>query len=164
MTKEEKEIVRSRVERAVRFMREKNPFLTNAVIGELTDISENSLERILSGTAQANPKWLHRFCNVFGLEESYFTDTERVDDDPALGEDTEHIIEELEKQRAVREKAGERLREIRTGLGLSYRKFAGKCGIEYSTVYRAEIGQVNVSPQMADKIEKALGNADVLSS
>jgi transcriptional regulator with XRE-family HTH domain len=57
----------------------------------------------------------------------------------------------------VTKRFGRRVRELRTGLGLSQEAFAEKCGLDRTYVSGIERGQRNVGLRNIESIARALG-------
>jgi transcriptional regulator with XRE-family HTH domain len=56
-----------------------------------------------------------------------------------------------------REYIGKRIAEIRQAKGLSIRKLAEACGVNFANIYKIENGKYNVSIDILGKICEALG-------
>ena len=56
-----------------------------------------------------------------------------------------------------RDYIGKRIAEIRQAKGLSIRKLAEACGVNFANIYKIENGKYNVSVDILGKICEALG-------
>lgn len=122
--------------------------LTNSKISEATGVTPATVSRYASGKMEVTEEWADRFCRAYHVDIEWFL---HGDGDPVYTGKIDDLI-----TRDV-SGAGNRLAEMRHGLGMTQKDVREILGLTHTAYNRIENGHVKLTVENAQKIEDEYG-------
>ena len=132
--------------------------LSMAEFARYVGYSPTHIARLEQGTSEPREVFIEKLCELFGVDMEYFTgNMGNMTLEDAVhwsGSDVEDGAENS-VEKVYDGRAPERLKALRSELGLSQRAFANKVGVNNSLISEVEAGNRELSITAAKKIEAA---------
>ena len=130
--------------------------LSMAEFGRRIGYSPTHVKRLEEGTSPVSEECVHRICDVFKVDPQYFTSDLPIEEAMAdMGATVDESLPEADETPVYDGRAPERIKSLRTEVGLSQRQFALKAGVNNSLISEVEAGNRELSLKAAKKIEDA---------
>ena len=130
--------------------------LSMAEFGRRIGYSPTHVKRLEEGTSPVSQECVQRVCEVFNINPDYFTSELPLDEAmKAMDATVDESLPEAAETPVYDGRAPERIKELRTEVGLSQRQFALKAGVNNSLISEVEAGNRELSIYAAKKIEDA---------